>query len=125
VKTNKLVIEIGQPTRKVFEFTANTPKWISNIVKEEASEWPISIGTIYKNVDRTGKWNEYKVTQLVPNSLFEMRQKNASYYVRYSYEKIAPQKTRLTYLEWVTKGAIESPFTIGTLEKLRLLLEAS
>ena len=54
MKINRLEIIISAPIEKVFNFTTNplnTPKWIKEIVKEETNEFPIKIGTIYRNSD--------------------------------------------------------------------------
>jgi hypothetical protein len=127
MKRNELTVEIDCPVQEVFEFTinpANTPKWIIGIVKEETSQWPIRIGTVYKNVDNLGNWNEYKVTKLKVNSFFELMQKDGNYFVRYVYTPLSESKTHLKYIEWVKQGEISNPFTQEILNKLKFVIEA-
>lgn len=126
MKENKIVIEINSPVSKVFEFTINpesTHLWIENIVREEANESPIRVGTEYKNLNKQNKWTEYEVVQFYPNKIFEMKQKNDSYHVRYTYESIFDNKTKLTYFEWVDEGELEEPFSLVVLEKLKKIIE--
>ena len=128
MKENKISIEIDKPIQEVFEFTTNpknTPLWIDSIVSEQSDQWPIKIDTKYKNVGREGTWTEYLVVQIIVNKLFELKQVNGSYHVRYTYEKISDKRTKLTYFEWVDNGELESPFSIDVLEKLKKVMEGS
>lgn len=126
MKENKIAIEINSSVSKVFEFTinpANTHLWIENIVREEANGSPINVGTEYRNLNKKNKWTEYEVVQFYPNKIFEMKQKNDSYHVRYTYESISDNKTKLTYFEWVDEGELEEPFSLVVLEKLKKIIE--
>lgn len=126
MKENRLEIVISAPIEKVFEFTtnpSNTPKWIKGIVEEETNEFPIKIGTEYKNLDDKGAWTEYKVILLEQNKLFQLKQIDNSYSVRYNYEYISANATRLTYTEWVEKGNLDNPFKQDVLEKLKLVIK--
>ncbi|MFH0889770.1 MAG: SRPBCC family protein [Candidatus Aenigmatarchaeota archaeon] len=126
MKENKIVIEIDCPCPKVFEFTvnpANTPSWINTVVCEETNESHIRLGTEYKNLNKQGKWTEYQVTRFELNKAFELKQKNGSYYVRYTYEPISDNKTKLTYFEWVDEGDLEEPLSPVVLEKLKKVIE--
>jgi hypothetical protein len=126
MKRNEISVEIDCPVHKVFEFTinpVNTPRWIYSIVKEETSQWPIKIGTVYRNVDKSGNWNEYKVTKLKLNSVFELTQNDNNYFVKYSYIPVSEHKSRLTYTEWVKTGELNNPFTQETLNKLKSVIE--
>lgn len=128
MKSNKLTIQVEKPIEHVFEFTTNpknTPSWIDNIEVEEASEWPINIGTTYRNRSRVGNWTEYVVTALDPNSIFELADKNGNYHVRYSYKKLGDDTTEMEYFEWVDEGDINGPFTVETMNKLKTVLEVN
>ena len=122
---NEISVDITRPIGAV-SLTIdpnNTPKWIDDIVKEQASELPIRVGTRYKNVGRRGKWSYYTVTAFKTNSLFELESKDGRYHVRYEYKEVTPVKTRLTYREWVDRGDLKAPFKQDVLEKLKLLME--
>jgi len=67
MKDNKITIQINKPARDVYAFyinPKNTPLWINSIVEEETNEWPIKIGTIYRNKNRQGQLTEHVVTAL-------------------------------------------------------------
>lgn len=126
MKENEISIEINCPVKEVFAFTINpknTPLWIERIVSEEASEFPIQLGTEYKNISKNGDWTQYKVTQLKQNKVFELKQKSGLYHVLYKYEALSESKTKFTYIEWVDDGEIEHPFTLAVLKKLKKVVE--
>lgn len=121
-----LTIEINKPVSELFAFAinpANTPKWIDSIAVEETNEWPIQLGTIYRNRGEAGEWTEYTVTALKENELFELSEKNGSYRVRYIFTSLSPTNSRLEYTELVEGGEIEKPLTEETLDKLKHALE--
>ncbi|MBI2066126.1 hypothetical protein HYT60_01280 [Candidatus Woesebacteria bacterium] len=121
-KSNKLTIQLDKPVRKVFAFTINaknTPLWIDSIVKEETSEWPVKVGSVYKNQNKAGQWSEYTVTALKENVIFELLSKDKNYHVRYTYRAINAETCELEYFEWVDRGELEEPFTLNTLKKLK------
>jgi uncharacterized protein YndB with AHSA1/START domain len=124
----KLSIEINKPAQEVFEFALNpknTPKWIDFIAEEETNEWPVHLGTIYRNRgDSKAKWSEYELTEYQPTKSFTMRKKDGSYHVRYLFTPINNDTTRLDYFEWTDEGEIEEPFTMGPLQKLKSVVEA-
>ena len=127
MKSNKLVIQINTPAEDVYNFyidPKNTPLWINSIVSEQTNEWPIKIGTIYKNQNKEGAWTEYKVSRLKQNELFELTTKDGNYHVRYTHRPINDKTTELEYYEWVDHGKISEPFTQGTLQKLKEVVEA-
>src|ERR1700728_715337 len=100
---NILKIKINKPVEEVFEFTTNpinTHKWIDSIVAEETSDWPIKLGSIYKNTDRQGNQAEYTVIELAPSLYFSLRSKDENYVVRYSYTILPDNTTELEYHEW-------------------------
>jgi hypothetical protein len=124
-KRNLRWIMIDRPVHDVFEFTVNpdnTPRWIRNIVHEEVNGLPVIVGTVYRNVDRNGVWETYKVTALEQDKRFELRNVNSTYHVRYTYKQVG-DKTKLTYLEWVESGELEGPFEHSVLRCLKDVME--
>ena len=126
MKQNEISIIINSPVERVFDFTTNpenTPRWIEGIEKEEVNQEPIELGTIYRNVDKSGVWTEYEVVKFDRNKIFELKQKNNTYHVRYTYDFISEKSTKLTYFEWVDDGELSNPFDLTVLEKLKVVLE--
>lgn len=126
MKSNKLAVQIGRPVDEVFDFTINpknTPYWIESLVKEETSEWPVKVGTVYRNQNEKGEWSEYSVTEIKENEVFEMVSKDKNYHVRYSYRVVDDRICELEYYEWVDKGELEEPFNQDTLKKLKVVIE--
>lgn len=126
MKENKISTIINKSVSEVFSYTvdpSNTPKWIDSIEKEETNEWPVKVGSIYRNVDASGKWNEYICTALEENKLFELTLRGGGFYVRYTYASINETTSNLEYFEWVDEGELESPFPQEALNKLKELLE--
>ena len=67
MKNNRLVVKINKPSSEVFAFyidPENTPLWVDSIIAEQTNEWPIKIGTVYRNQNKFGEWSEYTVTNL-------------------------------------------------------------
>jgi hypothetical protein len=126
MKENKLAITIDKPVAEVFAFginPINTPAWIDSIVQEEIDGLPIRVGTIYRNKNPEGIWNEYKVSQFEKNTLFELTSLNSSYKVKYTFKAISDTETELEYLEWMEEAELESPFTLESLSKLKEIIE--
>lgn len=95
MKENRLTIQINKPIGEVFEFSTNpqnTSKWFSSIAEEETSDWPIKLGTIYRNRGETGDWNECVVSDLKENEVFELSSKKTPYHVRYTYKDLGGVK---------------------------------
>lgn len=127
MKQNRLTIQINAPIESVFQFTvnpANTPKWISHIVEEQASEWPPVVGTTYRNRIEGGEWSEYIVDEIEENRFFELASKSSSYHVRYTYTEVN-SGTELEYFEWMDDGDLDGVFEQSVLVKLKDVIERS
>lgn len=126
MKQSTLTIKINKPVHEVFTWLLdpkNTPLWVPSIVKEERSEEPTKLGTIYRNQNKEGKWNHYKITEFEKDKLFTFSLNDGNYNCRYTFRPLGENKTELTYFEWVEHGEIDGPFTKETLGKLKSVLE--
>lgn len=124
---NTLTIEVNKPVGELYTFAinpANTPMWIDSIVVEETNEWPIRLGTIYRNRGEANEWTEYVVTALKENELFELKEEGGGYRVRYTFTPLSSTSSQLEYSELVEGGEIEHPLTQETLDKLKRAIEA-
>ena len=92
MKDNRIIIRFNQPAGDVMTFyinPQNTPLWLDSIINEETNEWPIKVGTVYKNQDKNGVWRSYKVAALVENKLFELVSRDGNYHVRYTHKPLS------------------------------------
>ena len=122
MKEIRLIVTINRAAHEVFDFTLNpenTPKWIEGIVKEQTNESPTKLGTIYKNQDREGNWNEYIIDAYEPDVMFVMSKKDGNYHVKYTLKPLGDSQCELEYYEWVDNGYLDKPFTQDILEKLK------
>ncbi|KKR80212.1 MAG: hypothetical protein UU73_C0005G0032 [Candidatus Daviesbacteria bacterium GW2011_GWA1_41_61] len=125
MKDKRLTIQIDKPVSEIISFVLNpknTPLWIGSLVKEETSEWPVKVGSIYRNQSQNGTWNEYTLTELKNNS-FTMVQKDGNYHVKYTLTPISDNSTNFEYYEWMENGELQEPFTTDILEKLKQVIE--
>src|SRR3989344_9049143 len=107
MKHLKLTIKIKRSVPEVFELTTNrksTPLWVSSIVHEETNEWPVKVGSIYRNKNKEGVWGEYEVTAFEKDKMFIFSQKNSTYHVKYTFTPIDDNSSELEYYEWVDEG---------------------
>lgn len=127
MKEKQLTITINKPLATVFEFALNpqnTPLWVESVFEEKTNEWPVQLGTIYKNRGHDGSWSEFVVTEYIENELFTMTKKNDTYHVRYTLRPLEESVTELTYYEWMDTGELDGPFTMEILEKLKTIIES-
>ncbi len=128
MKDLRLTITINKPIEEVFEFTTNpknTPKWIDSIVEEQTNEWPVKLGTVYKNRGDSGEWSDYDIVAIEQDRTFTLRKKSDGYNVRYTFTPSDTGGTELEYYEWKVEGELDGPFTIEVLEKLKQIIETT
>lgn len=128
MKDNRLTVDINRTVSDVFNFTIdpkNTPKWIEASEKEETSEWPVKVGTVYTNTGKSGQAFEFKMTDIVPNKSFELIGSDNNYHCRYTFRDLGDNKTEFEYYEWMEDGELEAPFTQDVLGKLKSVMEST
>ena len=126
MKNNRINIIVYKPVNVVFDFTItpdNTPKWIRHVCVEETNEWPVKIGTVYRNKGKAGSWSKYIVENIKDNELFELADSDSGYHVRCTYTPIDSGTTKMEYYEWVDEGDLKEPFTPEILDELRKAIE--
>ncbi|MES2225282.1 MAG: SRPBCC family protein [Patescibacteria group bacterium] len=127
----KKTIIINKPAFEVFNFTTNpdnTPRWVDGVVKEEASENPVKLGTIYRSQDQSGGWCEFEITAFEDGFMFEMTKKDDNHHVVYIFKPFEPDKCELDYRVWVKEGAVSERFSETNIEtilqKLKVVVES-
>lgn len=127
-KKNRLTITIQRSVQDVFSFLidpSKSPLWVDGFVEEKTSEWPVREGTVYRNLNQNGVWNEFMVTAIELNKLFILRAMDGNYHVRYTLKPLSDGKTELEYYEWTIRGILDQPFSQTSLEKLKNILETT
>ena len=122
-----MTIRISKPVSEVFSFVLNpknTPLWLDSIVVEKTNEWPVRIGTIYRNKNKKGKWSEYRITGFKKDNFFEFSSTDSSYHVKYTFRPINQTSHELEYYEWMDEGELKEPFTLEILKKLKSAIES-
>lgn len=128
MKDNRLIVQIDRPLSDIFDFTlnpTNTPKWIESCEKEETSEWPAKIGTVYTNTSKSGDVFKFRMTDIVPNKYFELIGSDNNYHCRFSFRDLGDNKTEFEYHEWMESGELDAPFTQEVLNSLKSVVESS
>lgn len=126
MKKLRLKIIIKEPVSKVFEFTTNpnnTHLWVPGISKEVTNEWPVKVGSVYKNTSDEINWSEYVVSKFEQDKIFVFDKVGSTYHVQYTFIPLSDRQTELEYYEWVDEGTLDEPFTIDILQKLKQLME--
>jgi hypothetical protein len=128
MKQNKISIIINKPLSEVFNFTIDpksTPNWIDFIKEEIVDISNIGVGVKYKNTNNGKDWTEYMCSEFKKNSIFELKQINSFYTVKYLYEEVENNKTLLTYIEWMSDNSdLKDVFSYKNLEKLKIVMES-
>lgn len=125
MKALRQSITINKPVQEVFDFCINpknTPKWIDSIVTEQTNEWPVKLGTIYRNQRKDGNWSEYEVTDIEPNKIFKLSKKDDDFYVKHTFTPAGESATQLEY-ELPDNGKIDESFIKSALENLKSVME--
>ncbi|MBU0618823.1 hypothetical protein KKD62_01150 [Patescibacteria group bacterium] len=126
MKSNKLTVWINKPVDEIFRFCITPPnstRWIPSVTKEETSEFPIRIGTVYTLQNKNGNFSEVTVTGIKKNEFVEWISKDKNYHCRYLFKPLDRNTSEFEYYEWIEKGELEEPFTIDILEKLKRVIE--
>lgn len=103
-------------------------KWVEPIVTEQTNEWPVKLGTIYRNQRKNGEWSDYEMTAFESNKMFVMSQTNNGFCVGYTFTPVnSGTATRLEYRVWKDEGELPDSLTVdvlqGILDKLKEVLE--
>ena len=80
-------------------------------------------GTIYRNKNRQGEWNEYTVTSFEQDKTFILKMGDGNYHVQYTFLPISKTETQMEYYEWVIRDMLAEPYTQEALMKLKTVVE--
>lgn len=126
MKENKLEIQINKPILVVYQFCITPPNstlWIPGVVKEETSELPIKVGTIYFLTNGNDEISKVTMVDLKENEYIEWVSEDKNYHCSYTLKPISDNETEMIYREYVDNGEIEGPFTQEVLNKLKSVVE--
>ncbi len=121
MKEIRLTIILHRPAQEAFDFTLNpenTPKWIDGIAKEQASETPTKLGTIYKSQGQDGNWRELEIIGYEPGTTFTMHERGSGIHVRYTFRPLDATQCELEYYVWTDSGDLSQPFTPENLQEI-------
>lgn len=116
---------VNQPVDDVFAFIvdpANTPQWVDSIVAEETNEWPVGLGTVYRNRNHAGEWSEYVLAEFEPAKIFTLTTSDGRH-LRYTFASIDEGATEVTY-EWIGEGNVTESLLKEILTNLKTVVEA-
>jgi uncharacterized protein YndB with AHSA1/START domain len=128
MKSKVLTVIIDRSIDEVWEFATNptnTPKWLDFITKEEVSEWPPRLGSMYRNWQTDGSEGLYEVTAWDPPTLFELTNVKSAYKVEYAFKQISDGQCELRYTESTEAGELSDIFSQASLDHLKTVMEAT
>jgi len=126
MRENKIPVRINKSLEDVFKFTTNPEKthlWIPSIVEEISEKYPPRVGTLYKNHGENSDWDCYIVSEFEKNKIFTLTDLKGIYTVRYTYEELDKNQTKMEYFEWMREGELKNPFTQDILLELKSIIE--
>lgn len=100
MKENRLEIQINKPVSVVYRFCITPPNstlWIPGVVKEETSELPIKIGTIYFLTNNSDEVSKVFVVNIKVNEYVEWISEDKNYHCSYSLNPINNNDTKMIY----------------------------
>ena len=118
-------ITINRPVAEVFAFfinPANTPRWVAAITHEEASNWPVRGGTVYRNQRSDGIWAEYLVATYEPDKQFVLHQMKDGFSVGYDLQPTGENTMTLTYSIWNEDGNLPATLKLEDMQNILNML---
>lgn len=124
-------ITIDKSPHVVFEFCLdpkNTHLWVESVLEEKTNEWPVKLGTVYRNRRKDGNWSEYEIVSLEQDRQFVMRSADGML-VKYVFTPIPPTATKLDYSLTFDSGipnpSLDTKFLDKLLNELKAVIERS